>query len=123
MNALQVFVGLFSSRKNQVGAGTAISIILAAIGFRDYPPEVIATIIGALATLGAMIINGIKAEDVAAKTAAGMVAAANVTAQTAATTTTGSTPGTSDVSVKSGDLSETAAPTPTQPIVERQGLL
>lgn len=119
MEALRVFVGLFSSRKNQIMAGGYISIILAAIGFRDYPPEVVAVIIGAIAGLAMMVINGIKAEDVAAKTAAGMVAAANVTAQTTAKTTTLTTPS-ENVNVST---SETPAPAPPPVPVQPQSFM
>lgn len=80
MDALRVFVKLFESRKNQVALGTAIASLLAALGLKDYPVEVIVVVIGAFVTLGSVVINSIKAEDVAKHTAAGMVAAANVTA-------------------------------------------
>ena len=119
MNALQVFVGLFSSRKNQVALGTFIATLLAAIGLRDYPVEVIVTVIAAAVTLGATVINSIKAEDVATKTAAGLVAAANVTAQTSATVTTVSTPGTSEVSVTQAP-DATGTP-PASPMIGRMG--
>lgn len=99
MNALEVFVGLFSSRKNQVALATAIASLLAALGLKDYPPEVIVTVVAAFVTLGATVINSIKAEDVARHTADGMVQAASVTAATQASTTTVSTPGDSDVTV------------------------
>lgn len=87
MDALRVFVGLFSSRKNQVALATFIVTILAAFGFRDYPVEVIVAIIAAGVTLGATVINGIKAEDVASKTAVGLIEAATITAASNTTTT------------------------------------
>lgn len=111
MNALQVFVSLFSSRKNQVALATALATLLAAFGLKDYPTEVIVTVIAAFVGLGATVINSIKAEDVAAKTAAGVVAAANVQAAVQATTTTVTTPGESNVTV-------TAPSDETQPIGE-----
>lgn len=118
MNALQVFVGLFSSRKNQVALATAIATLLAALGLKDYPVEVIVTVIAAFVTLGATVINSIKAEDVASKNAAGVVAAANVTANTAATTTTVSTPGESNVTVTAP--SDETPPQPS-PMLGRMG--
>lgn len=117
MDALRVFVGLFSSRKNQVALATAIATLLAALGLKDYPVEVIVTVIAAFVTLGATVINSIKAEDVAAKTAAGVVAAANVQATVDATTTTVTTPGTSDVSVTNTDVQ------PKPPAVKPIGLV
>lgn len=114
MDALRVFVGLFSSRKNQVALATAIATLLAAFGLKDYPTEVIVTVIAAFVTLGATVINSIKAEDVATKNAAGVVAAANVQA----TTTTVSTPGTSDVKVT--QAAEPAAPA--KPFIGPDGL-
>jgi hypothetical protein len=116
MNALQVFVGLFSSRKNQIALATAIATLLAAFGLKDYPTEVIVTVIAAFVGLGATVINSIKAEDVAAKTAAGVVAAANVTASTVANTTTISTPGESNVTVVAPSDAN-----PPQPMLGRMG--
>jgi hypothetical protein len=114
MQALRVAVSLLSSRKVQVALATFIATLLAAFGLKDYPAEVIVTVIASLAGLGGVLINSIKAEDVAAKTAAGVVAAANVTANTAATTTTVSTPGESNVTVTAP--SDTGTVAPPQPI-------
>lgn len=101
MQALRVFVALLSSRKAQVALATIIVAILAAFGLQDFPTEVIMTVIGAIATLGSVLINAIKAEDVASKTAAGVVAAAQISQTTQPTVgidaqsvnvTTGDTP-------------------------------
>lgn len=99
MDALRVFVGLFSSRKNQVALATFIVTVLAAFGLKDYPVEVIVAVIAAGVTLGATVINGIKAEDVAKHTAAGAVQAAAVASQPAPAVQVDAT----NVEVKAGE--------------------
>lgn len=80
LRVLEVIVALLNSRKAQVAFATIVAAVLAVFGFKDFPPDVIMVIVAAIATIGGVLINAIKAEDVAKHTAAGMVAAANVTA-------------------------------------------
>lgn len=80
MRWLEITVALLNSRKAQVAFATIVAAVLAVFGFKDFSPEVIVVIVASIATIGGVLINAIKAEDVAKHTAAGMVAAANVTA-------------------------------------------
>lgn len=80
MRILEVVVALLNSRKAAVAFTTMIVALLAVFGLKDFPPEVIMVVIASLATIGGVLINAIKAEDVAKHTAAGVVAAATATA-------------------------------------------
>ena len=89
MRWLKITVAVLESRKTQVAIGTIVATIAAVFGFRDLDPELVAVIVLAIAGIGGVLINAIKAEDVASKTAAGVVGAAQVQSEN---TTTVSTP-------------------------------
>jgi hypothetical protein len=114
MRWLTITVALLNSRKVQAAIATIVVAILAVFGLKDFPSEVIIAVVGAIATIGGVLINAIKAEDVASKHAAGLVEAANVTAVSSATTTTLTTP--------SDNVTVSTSETP-KPVVTNQGLL
>lgn len=88
MRWLRITVALLESRKSQAAIATIVASILAVFGLRDFDSEIIIVVVAAIASMGGVLINSIKAEDVAAKTAQGVVTAANVQATQTTTLTT-----------------------------------